>query len=420
VSAQPKKARSDDDATASGAGRHQEGVVLVVNSGSSSLKYQVIDTTTGSALAKGLVERIGLPSGLCTHSNGSDEVRIEREVPDHAAAMASMLEAFDTHGPALAELDLAAVGHRVVQGGARFGGPVLIDDETVRVIEDVSDLAPLHNPPNLQGIRAAREAFREVPHVAIFDTAFHLTIPNYAGTYAIDRTVAAKHRIHRYGAHGTSHQFVAREAARFLRLSPREANLIVLHLGNGASATAVKAGRSVDTSMGLTPLEGLVMGTRSGDIDPAVVFHLVRTAGMSIDEVDTLLNRRSGMLGLSGLVDMRDVDRAIREGDDEARLARQIYCYRIRKYIGAYTAVLGEVHAIAFTAGIGENDAAVRAEALAGLENLGIEVHPGRNNADGGGTRKISTDKSRVQVLVVPTNEELEIAQQSLAVVRES
>jgi len=410
----------DDDAATGRTDGRPAGVVLVINSGSSSLKYQVVDTATGTALAKGLVERIGLASGICTHRNGSDTLRIERPIPDHTAAMAAMMEAFEAHGPALDELDLAAVGHRVVQGGARFGGPVLIDDEGIEIIENLSDLAPLHNPPNVQGIRAAREAFTELPHVAIFDTAFHLTIPDHAATYAIDRQIASEHRIRRYGAHGTSHQFVAREAARHLGMEPREANLIVLHLGNGASATAVREGRSVDTSMGLTPLEGLVMGTRSGDIDPAVVFHLSRTAGMDIDEIDTLLNRRSGMLGLSGLVDMRDVDAAIRAGDEDARLARQIYCYRIRKYIGAYTAVLGRVHAIAFTAGIGENDAAVRAETLTGLEPMGVRIDAERNAATGRGIRTISTDDSQVAVLVVPTNEELEIAQQSLAVVRGS
>lgn len=411
-------AAAPDGATHPGSSTPGSGVVLVINSGSSSLKYQVVDTATESALARGLVERIGLSSSICTHTNGSVTHRGERPIADHAAAMAAMMEAFEAHGPALDQSDLAVVGHRVVQGGARFGGPVLIDDDAERVIEDVSDLAPLHNPPNLEGIRAARQAFPRLPHVAIFDTAFHLTIPDYAATYAIDKQVAAEHRVRRYGAHGTSHQYVAREAARFLGLEPAQANLIVLHLGNGASATAVRAGQSVDTSMGLTPLEGLVMGTRSGDIDPAVVFHLARTAGMSISDIDTLLNRRSGMLGMSGMVDMRDVDQAILDGDEDARLARQVYCYRIRKYVGAYLAALGRVDAIAFTAGIGENDAAVRAESLADLQRLGIEVDPDRNTSRAGGTRLISADDSPVAVLVVPTNEELEIASQALAVVQ--
>ncbi|MGC0142835.1 MULTISPECIES: acetate kinase [unclassified Pseudactinotalea] len=408
---------SDDGATAAGSARGSSGVVLVINSGSSSLKYQVVDTGAEQALATGLIERIGQPLGICTHSNGGRAQRTEQPVPDHEAAMALMRSAFDQHGPDLDDSDLAAVGHRVVQGGARFGGPVLIDDEAIEIIESLVDLAPLHNPANLQGIRAAREYFPQMKHVAVFDTAFHLTMPDYAATYAIDQAVAAEHRIHRYGAHGTSHQYVSREAARFLGMGPEEANLIVLHLGNGASATAVRQGRSVDTSMGLTPLEGLVMGTRSGDIDPAVVFHLARTAGMGINEIDELLNRRSGMLGLSGHADMRDVDAAITAGDADARLARQIYTYRIRKYVGAYTAALGHVHAIVFTAGIGENDTAVRAESLAGLERMGIEVDPQRNTAPVRGTRVISTDDSAVAVLVVPTNEELEIAGQALSVV---
>ena len=404
-------ASSDSDAP-------RDGVVLVINSGSSSLKYRVVDTSQDEPLASGLIERIGLADGICTHHNGTGRHRTEQPVHDHTEAMTVMLEAFAAHGPDLSGVDLVAVGHRVVQGGERFAEPVLIDEEVIDVVKNLSDLAPLHNPPNLQGILAARAAFTELPHVAIFDTAFHRTIPDYAATYAIDRQVAAEHRVRRYGAHGTSHQYVAREAAQFLGLRPDEANLIVLHLGNGASATAVQQGRSVDTSMGLTPLEGLVMGTRSGDIDPAVVFHLARTAGMSIGEIDTLLNRRSGMLGLSGMVDMRDVDAAIESGDEAARLARQVYCYRIRKYVGAYYAALGHVHAIAFTAGIGENDAATRAESLAGLGQMGIEVDSARNEAADRGTRVISTDHSAVQVLVVPTNEELEIAIQALAIVQ--
>ncbi|WP_154792984.1 acetate kinase [Occultella kanbiaonis] len=391
--------------------------VLVINSGSSSLKYQVVDAETGAASAVGLVERIGQASGALTHSVGEDKHHLELPVPDHTVAMEAMADAFAEHGPSLAQAGLVAVGHRVVQGGARFGGSVLIDDEVVAIIGDLSDLAPLHNPPNLDGIRAARASFPELPHVAVFDTAFHLTMPDHAATYAIDREVAAAHRIRRYGAHGTSHQYVAREAAAFLGIAREESNLIVLHLGNGASVTAVRDGISVDTSMGLTPLEGLVMGTRTGDIDPAVVFHLSRTAGMSIDEIDNLMNRRSGMLGLTGMVDMRDIGDAVDAGDEAATLAMEVYCYRLRKYIGAYTAVLGRVDAIVFTAGIGENSDTVRAGALKGLEPLGIHLDETANTARADGIRRISGAGSPVTVLVVPTNEEFEIARESVAVV---
>lgn len=390
--------------------------VLVINAGSSSLKYQVVDATTGHAVASGLVERVGQANGHLRHANNGEEHERDLQVPDHTAAMAAMDSAFAAHGPDLSAVGLVAVGHRVVQGGARFGHSVLIDEQVEHTIEDLSDLAPLHNPPNLAGIRAARKIFTDLPHVAVFDTSFHLTIPDRAATYALDREVAQKHRVRRYGAHGTSHQYVAREAAHFLGLAPEEANLIVLHLGNGASITAVQNGRSVDTSMGLTPLEGLVMGTRTGDIDPAVVFHLARHAGMSIDEIDELMNRRSGMLGLTGMVDMRDITAAAESGDEAAARALEIYCYRLRKYIGAYTAVLGRVDGIAFTAGIGENSAPVRAGALEGLAHLGLQVDPAANAERSRQTRRISPAGAPVAVLVVPTNEEWEIAREAVAI----
>ncbi|HLS14201.1 MAG TPA: acetate kinase [Beutenbergiaceae bacterium] len=393
------------------------GVVLVINSGSSSLKYQVIDTGSGAALAGGLIERIGQETGILSHTVSGHQHRHDAPVPDYTAAIEAMHSAFSTHGPELAKLHLVAVGHRVVQGGARFGGSVLVTEEVKDTIEDLSDLAPLHNPPNLQGIRAAQEVFTDLPHVAVFDTAFHLDMPAHAKTYAIDRKAAERHRILRYGAHGTSHQYVARTAAQFLGIEPEAANLIVLHLGNGASATAVRQGRSVDTSMGLTPLEGLVMGTRTGDIDPAVVFHLARTAGMDTDQIDVLLNRKSGLLGLSGYTDMRDVEAAAEAGEADADLALDIYCYRLRKYLGAYTAVLGRVDAVVFTAGIGENSTEVRRRTMTALQSLGIELDSARNEASDSEARRISTDDSAVAVLVVPTNEELEIAQQALATV---
>lgn len=390
--------------------------VLVINSGSSSLKYQVVDVAAGEALATGLVERIG-GAGRITHTVDGVKHPVDVEVPDHVAAMAAMADAFAEHGPDLDTLGLVAVGHRVVQGGRRFGRPVLVDDEVIEIIEDLSDLAPLHNPANVTGIKVAREHFADLPHVAVFDTAFHLTTPEVAHTYAIDRQVAAEHRIQRYGFHGTSHSYVSREAARLLGQDPADTNVIVLHLGNGASACAVRGGISVDTSMGLTPLEGLVMGTRSGDIDPAAVFHLARTAGMDIDAIDDLLNKRSGVLGLSGMQDMRDLSEAAEAGDAAAQLALEIYCYRLRKYIGAYTAVLGRVDAIVFTAGVGENADDVRAGALAGLEGLGIELDGEANLVRSKRARDIATPASRVRVLVIPTNEELEIAREAVEVV---
>ncbi|WP_328593030.1 acetate kinase [Ruania zhangjianzhongii] len=390
--------------------------VLVINAGSSSLKYQVVDESTGAATATGLVERVGQASGHLTHTTDDGEFDRDLEVPDHTAAMKAMSAAFEEHGPDLAAANLVAVGHRVVQGGARFGHSVLIDDEAERIIDELSDLAPLHNPPNLAGIRAARELFADLPHVAVFDTSFHLSMPERAATYALDREVADRYRVRRYGAHGTSHQYVAREASHFLGRDPAETNLIVLHLGNGASATAVANGRSVDTSMGLTPLEGLVMGTRTGDIDPAVVFHLSRQAGMSIDEIDNLMNRRSGMYGLTGMIDMRDITAAADQGDDAAVLALEIYCYRLRKYIGAYTAVLGRVDAIAFTAGIGENSAPVRAGVLTDLAHLGVRLDAAANEERSDRARRISTPDSPVAALVVPTNEEWEIAREAVAI----
>lgn len=371
------------------------GMALVLNCGSSSVKYQVVDTTVDEPLAVGLLER----------------------VTDHSEAIRQIIESLSEPGSGVDLKRLTAVGHRVVQGGAEFSAPTIIDDEVEREIAKLSTLAPLHNPPNLAGITAAREAFPQLPHVAIFDTAFHSTLPEAAYTYAIDRRVASEHGVRRYGFHGTSHSYVSRETARLMDRRVEDLSMIVLHLGNGASATAIQGGRSIDTSMGLTPLEGLVMGTRSGDIDPAVSLHLARTAGMTIDEVDTLLNRRSGMLGLSGYSDMRDVWKAADEGSHDARLGLDVYCRRIRGYVGQYYAQLGHLDAVVFTAGVGENDDGVRLESLAGLGELGIEIDPERNAGRKKQATLVSADSSRVQVWVVPTNEEREIALQSIAAV---
>lgn len=397
-------------------------VVLVVNSGSSSLKYQLIDVEAGRALANGLIERIGQAEGHVQHrredtGNDRDTWDTDDEIADHDAAFRLMLDAFEAHGPSLESHPPVAVGHRVVQGGSRFVEPTVVTDRVKREIEQLEELAPLHNPANLAGIVAAQQAFPDVPHIAVFDTAFHQTLPPAAFTYAIDRELAAKHHVRRYGFHGTSHRFVSRAAAEFLGQPVEELRMIVLHLGNGASACAVSGGRSVETSMGMTPLEGLVMGTRSGDIDPAVLLHLQRVAGLDTNAIDKLLNSQSGVLGLSGHRDMRDLVGAFESGDEAATLALEVYTHRIRAYVGAYAAQLGRVDAIAFTAGVGENSPIVREWSLAGLEGFGVELDADRNRERGSGARRISTDASRTAVLVVPTNEELEIARQTLATV---
>jgi acetate kinase len=325
-----------------------------------------------------------------------------------------VLEAFRTVGP---ELDPVAVGHRVVHGGERFGEAVLVDEPVVAAIEELAPLAPLHNRVNVTGIRVAQAAFPGVPQVAVFDTAFHRSLPPEAYTYAVPREWRERLGVRRFGFHGTSCAYVSRRAAAFLGRDPAGVNLIVLHLGNGASATAVEGGRSVDTSMGLTPLEGLVMGTRSGDVDPALCAYLGRVAGFDTQDVEEALGRHGGLLALAGTGDMREVRRRAADGDGEARLALDVYCRRIRKYVGAYYAVLGRVDAIVFTGGVGENDAATRATSLAGLERFGVAVDPARNEAAGGGERAISPPGAEVAVLVIPTDEEWEIARQALELI---
>ncbi|MGK4583040.1 acetate/propionate family kinase [Kitasatospora sp. HPMI-4] len=392
--------------------------VLVLNAGSSSVKYQLIDMLDGSRLASGLAERIGEPGGRLVHTPRDGVKREVRQVfPDHAAALKAVAEELTADGVGLDSPELAAIGHRVVHGGKRFTAPTLITDEVLTEIRRLIPVAPLHNPANITGIEVARHLRPDLPQVAVFDTAFHAGMPEYAARYAIDKAVADQHRVRRYGFHGTSHQYVSRATAALLGKDPAEVNVIVLHLGNGGSASAVAGGVCVDTSMGLTPLEGLVMGTRSGDVDPGVVFHLHRVGGLSIDEIDDLLNRRSGLLGLCGDNDMREIMRRAQEGDADARLAFDTYIHRLRKYIGGYYAVLGRVDAIAFTAGVGENAAPVRAAATAGLEELGIAVDAELNSVRSGEARVISPAYSRVTVAVVPTDEELEIARQAFDLV---
>ncbi|MER7004450.1 acetate kinase [Dactylosporangium sp. NPDC000555] len=367
-------------------------MILVLNSGSSSVKFRVVDLDDPTAGERGLVEKIGEPGG----------------VPDHAAAMEQVLDG-------LGAIPIEAVGHRIVHGGSRFERPALVDDAVLAALRELIPLAPLHNPGGIIGIEAAREMLPAVPHVAVFDTAFHATLPQAAATYAIDRDLARRYDIRRFGFHGTSCAYVAGRTATLLGRPLEELNLIVLHLGNGASATAVRGGRSVDTSMGLTPLEGLVMGTRSGDLDPAVGSYLNRVAGMDFAAVDDVLLRHAGLLGLAGVNDMRTVLERRAAGDEDAALAFDVYCHRIRKYVGAYHAVLGHLDAIVFTAGVGEHAPAVRAASLAGLQAWGIEVDEARNAA---GERIVSPDGARVAVCVVPTDEEYSIAEQTAALIR--
>jgi acetate kinase len=368
-------------------------VILVLNCGSSSLKYRLFDLTDPTVRRGGTIERIGEAGG---------------DAADHAAAVRAALDHLQVDPNAI-----KAVGHRVVQGGTRFREPTIIDDAVLTAIRDLIPLAPLHNPANLIGIEVARALVPGVPHVAVFDTAFHATLSEAAATYALDVELARRLGIRRYGFHGTSHRFVSRHTAKLLGRPVGELNTIVLHLGNGASATAVASGVSVETSMGLSPLEGLVMGTRGGDIDPAIIFHLHREAGLSIDEIDDIFQRRCGLAGLCGDNDLRRVEERRESGDEAATLAIEVYCHRIRKYVGAYHAVLGRLDAIAFTAGVGENSPLIRAESLAGLAPMGIVVDPARNLVRQRDARVISPDGTPVAVCVVPTDEELAIAEET-------
>ncbi|MBP6684182.1 MAG: acetate kinase [Leucobacter sp.] len=391
--------------------------VLVVNSGSSSIKYQVIEEGTGSRLAHGLVERIAeRGAGRVVHTGSQGETIVEGDIPDHAAGFAAIVERFAESGTPIESLGIVAVGHRVVHGGSEFIAPTLIDDEVAERILELAELAPLHNPGHYAAIVAARAVFPELPHVAVFDTAFHQTMPEKAYTYAVDRELAAEHGIRRYGFHGISHSIVSRRAAHHLGRPLGSLKQIVLHLGNGASMCAIDGGRSVDTSMGLTPLEGLVMGTRSGNIDAGAILHLLRR-GVSIDDVDRELNKRSGFLGMTGTIDFRDVRAAAAAGDAAAQLAIEVYVHRARHYLGAYLAVLEGADTIVFTAGLGENGPDLRALICAGFEWCGLRLDPVRNESPASGPRVISAEGSKITVLVVPTDEEAEIAKQSTALV---
>ncbi|MBE6481576.1 MAG: acetate kinase [Actinomyces ruminicola] len=389
--------------------------VLVINSGSSSIKYQLVDPDSGRSLASGLVERIGEETGTIIHRHAGEKTQLDEAVPDHGYGLSEVLRLFDEKGPTLSEANIVAVGHRVVQGGRYFSGPALVDDDVISKISELVPLGPLHNPAHLKGIEVGLELLSDVPHVAVFDTAFFQNLPEEAARYALKRDVADKYSIRRYGAHGTSHQFVSGAVSEMLGRD--DLKQVVLHLGNGASASAVVAGRAVDTSMGLTPLEGLVMGGRTGDIDPAAVFHLARVAGMSADEIDYLFNRESGMKGLAGDNDMREVWKRIDAGEQHAREAMDIYLHRLVKYVGAYAAVMGGLDALTFTAGIGENDSRLRAELVERLGFMGMRLDAEKNAVRSGTGRIVSAPDSAIAVLVYPTNEELAIARQAMTLI---
>ena len=388
--------------------------ILLLNCGSSSIKYQLLDPDQAGPLAVGLVQRIGQEVSTIDHEVGDQEYHDEQPFADHTAAVAAVVAMFADHGPSLAQV--SAVGHRTVHGGSTFVESTLIDDAVIDKLVELSDLAPLHNPPAIAGIRAAQQVLPEVPHVAIFDTAFFATLPAEAYTYAIDAKVAEKFEIRKYGFHGTSHSYVSKQAASYLGKPIEETKIIVCHLGNGASISAVDGGVAVETSMGLTPLQGLVMGTRSGDVDPGLHAFLIRN-GMTIEEVDTLLNKQSGMGGLCGYTDMRDVKTQIEAGDEKTQLALDIYVHRLISYIGSYFAILGGLDAIVFTAGIGENAAHVRGPVVRRLRHLGMILDEDANQQRSKQPRAISTPDSTVQVLVIPTNEELAMAEETLAVI---
>ncbi|MFH1843587.1 MAG: acetate kinase [bacterium] len=392
--------------------------VLVLNCGSSSLKYQLLDMSSERLLAKGLVERIGLETGKHSYDRPEQEYLVwELPVPDHARAIELLLEALqhDEHGVVGGLRDIAAVGHRVVHAGENYSSSVLIDADVMAALEACVPLAPLHNPANITGIRAAQAAatangIPDLPMVAVFDTAFHQTMPDRAFIYPLPYYLYAENRIRRYGFHGTSHRYVTLRAAEILKQDMDDLNLITCHLGNGASVAAIQNGRSIDTSMGFTPLEGLMMGTRSGDIDPALVGYLAKNLELAVDEVEKILNKESGMLGISGISsDLRDVEREYANGNDRARLALEVYAYHIRKYIGAYAVAVGKLDALIFTAGVGEHASLIREWACQGLEIIGAVLDPFKN-ATRHDESIISKMSSRVKIMIIPTNEELMIA----------
>ena len=394
--------------------------ILVINCGSSSLKYQLINSDSEAVLAKGLCERIGIDGSVLTHTPaGKDKVRIETPMPNHTVAVQLVIDALTNaeHGVIKSLDEIGAVGHRVVHGGEKFASSVVITDEVMKAIEECNDLAPLHNPANLIGINSCKEIMPNVPMVAVFDTAFHQTMPEKAYLYGLPYEYYEKYKVRRYGFHGTSHDYVSNRAAQLLGKKREDLKVIVCHLGNGASVSAVDHGKCVDTSMGLTPLEGLIMGTRSGDMDPAICDFICQKEGLTSAEMNTVLNKKSGVLGMSGVSsDFRDVEAAANEGNHQAAAALDAFYYRVAKYIGAYTAAMNGVDAIAFTAGVGENNIGGRVEICKYLGYLGTEIDLDKNNVRGE-ERIISKDGSKVTLMAIPTNEELAIARETVALV---
>lgn len=393
--------------------------VLVINCGSSSLKYQLIDSETEQVMAKGLCERIKIDGRLKHTPAGKETIVLDSPMPDHTAAVELVLKMLtdEKYGVISSLSEIGAVGHRIVHGGEKFAASTIITDEVIAAITECNDLAPLHNPANLIGIDSCKKLMPNVPMVAVFDTAFHQTMPAKAYLYGIPYEYYEKYKIRKYGFHGTSHSFVSKHTAELLGKQPEELKTIVCHLGNGASICAVQNGKSVDTSMGLTPLDGLVMGTRSGTVDPAVIEFIAQKENKTISEVMDILNKKSGVAGVSGVSsDFRDLDTAIAQGNERAKIAMDLFCYRVAQYIGSYTAVMNGVDAIAFTAGVGENNSTARAGICSYLGYLGIEIDAEKNQVHGE-DQVISTDNSKVPVLVVPTNEELAIARETVALV---
>ena len=395
--------------------------ILVINCGSSSLKYQLINSDSEAVLAKGLCERIGIDGSVLTHTPaGKDKVRIETPMPNHTVAVQLVIDALTNaeHGVIKSLDEIGAVGHRVVHGGEKFASSVVITDEVMKAIEECNDLAPLHNPANLIGINSCKEIMPNVPMVAVFDTAFHQTMPEKAYLYGLPYEYYEKYKVRRYGFHGTSHDYVSNRAAQLLGKKREDLKVIVCHLGNGASVSAVDHGKCVDTSMGLTPLEGLIMGTRSGDMDPAICDFICQKEGLTSAEMNTVLNKKSGVLGMSGVSsDFRDVEAAANEGNHQAAAALDAFYYRVAKYIGAYTAAMNGVDVVAFTAGVGENNIGGRVEICKYLGYLGPEIDLDKNNVRGE-ERIISKDGSKVTLMAIPTNEELAIARQTLELVK--
>ncbi len=392
--------------------------VLVFNCGSSSIKYKLYDMPDGTLIAAGLVQRIGEEASEAKQKAGTKEIRMQKRIGSHAEGMniMSVMLTDPEKGAIQSMSEIGACGHRVVNGGEKITGSVKIDQQLIHIIEHYSELAPLHNPPNLVGIREAQKMFGDIPQIACFDTAFHTTMPETAYLYALPYWMYEKLRIRRYGFHGTSHRYIARRAAQLLQKEKYGVNLITCHLGNGCSMAAVRNGRSVDTTMGLTPLEGLVMGTRTGDIDPAIIFHLVRK-GYKPEELDSLLNKKSGLLGISEISnDVRNLEEKAASGSKRAQLALSIFAYRIKKYIGAYLAVLNGCDGIIFAGGIGENGAPMRARILEGMEFLGIKIDPEKNRAAVGKEAEIQTSDSKIKIMVIPTDEEIAIARDTFEI----